>query len=242
MSWWIWVLIAFAILALEMTAATLHVGFFAVGALVVALLVAFGVDMPLWAELVIFTVVSLVAFFFLRPILVRKLKLDTLDAGFHILVPFVDVIRYRHSLKEMRARHPGAGLHHARQRAGRRRRRALSEGPEPRARVVRHLRLLFAISSSRRRRCAARSARSISTARSRSAPTSTPGRQRARQGVGAWGVKVLRYEIKNITPPHDILAAMEKQMRAEREKRAVILTSEGSATPRSTPPKARSSR
>jgi len=43
----------------------------------------------------------------------------------------------------------------------------------------------------------------------------------------AWGVKVLRYEIKNITPPHDVLAAMEKQMRAEREKRAVILNSEG---------------
>ncbi len=37
----------------------------------------------------------------------------------------------------------------------------------------------------------------------------------------------MRYEIKNITPPHDILAAMEKQMRAEREKRALILTSEG---------------
>jgi regulator of protease activity HflC (stomatin/prohibitin superfamily) len=42
-----------------------------------------------------------------------------------------------------------------------------------------------------------------------------------------WGVKVLRYEIKNITPPRDILQAMEKQMRAEREKRAVILASEG---------------
>jgi regulator of protease activity HflC (stomatin/prohibitin superfamily) len=42
-----------------------------------------------------------------------------------------------------------------------------------------------------------------------------------------WGVKVLRYEIKNITPPKDILSAMEKQMRAEREKRAVVLTSEG---------------
>ena len=41
------------------------------------------------------------------------------------------------------------------------------------------------------------------------------------------GIKVLRYEIKNITPPQDVLAAMEKQMRAEREKRAVILTSEG---------------
>lgn len=42
-----------------------------------------------------------------------------------------------------------------------------------------------------------------------------------------WGVKVLRYEIKNINPPSDILSAMEKQMRAEREKRAVVLTSEG---------------
>ena len=42
-----------------------------------------------------------------------------------------------------------------------------------------------------------------------------------------WGVKVLRYEIRNINPPADILGAMEKQMRAEREKRAVILTSEG---------------
>ena len=43
----------------------------------------------------------------------------------------------------------------------------------------------------------------------------------------AWGVKVLRYEIKNIVPPKDVLSAMEKQMRAEREKRAVILASEG---------------
>jgi len=42
-----------------------------------------------------------------------------------------------------------------------------------------------------------------------------------------WGVKVLRYEIRNINPPEDIINAMEKQMRAEREKRAVILNSEG---------------
>ncbi|MEK7881019.1 MAG: stomatin-like protein [Deltaproteobacteria bacterium] len=42
-----------------------------------------------------------------------------------------------------------------------------------------------------------------------------------------WGVKVLRYEIKNIVPPKSVLLAMEKQMQAERERRAVILQSEG---------------
>ena len=42
-----------------------------------------------------------------------------------------------------------------------------------------------------------------------------------------WGVKVTRYEIRNITPPQSIRDAMEKQMRAEREKRAMIAESEG---------------
>jgi regulator of protease activity HflC (stomatin/prohibitin superfamily) len=42
-----------------------------------------------------------------------------------------------------------------------------------------------------------------------------------------WGIKVLRYEIKDIQPPHSVLEAMEKQMRAEREKRAEIAKSEG---------------
>ncbi len=43
----------------------------------------------------------------------------------------------------------------------------------------------------------------------------------------AWGIKITRYEVKNITPPQSIKDAMEKQMRAEREKRAVIAESEG---------------
>ena len=76
MSWWIWIVIGFVLLALEFTAASLHLGFFAVGAFVVGLLILFGVDLPLWAELIIFTAVSLLAFFFVRPWVVKRLKLD----------------------------------------------------------------------------------------------------------------------------------------------------------------------
>lgn len=47
------------------------------------------------------------------------------------------------------------------------------------------------------------------------------------QASDPWGVKVTRYEVKNITPPQSIKDAMEKQMRAEREKRAMIAESEG---------------
>ena len=47
------------------------------------------------------------------------------------------------------------------------------------------------------------------------------------QAAGNWGVKVLRYEIKDLTPPKEILHAMQAQITAEREKRAVIATSEG---------------
>src|SRR2546421_9608466 len=47
------------------------------------------------------------------------------------------------------------------------------------------------------------------------------------QAASNWGVKVLRYEIKDLTPPKEILHAMQAQITAEREKRAVIATSEG---------------
>jgi len=47
------------------------------------------------------------------------------------------------------------------------------------------------------------------------------------QAAEPWGVQVLRYEIKDITPPQSVLEAMERQMRAERDKRATILESEG---------------
>jgi membrane protein implicated in regulation of membrane protease activity len=77
MPWWIWVLVGLLLIGIELAASTLHIGLFAIGAFTVALLVALGVHMPLWAELMTFTTVSVVAIVVVRPILIRKLKLDT---------------------------------------------------------------------------------------------------------------------------------------------------------------------
>ena len=75
MSWWLWILIGVALLAVEFASSTMHLGLFAVGAFVVAILKAVGVDMPLWGQLVTFTVATLLTFLFIRPIVVRKLRL-----------------------------------------------------------------------------------------------------------------------------------------------------------------------
>ncbi len=50
------------------------------------------------------------------------------------------------------------------------------------------------------------------------------------EATDKWGIKVNRVELKNILPPQDIQTAMEKQMRAEREKRQAILLAEGQKT------------
>jgi membrane protein implicated in regulation of membrane protease activity len=76
MAWWIWVLIALALLAAEFASTTMHIAFFAIGALVVAVLDAMHLGIPLWGELLIFTMVSLFALLVFRPLLIRKLKLD----------------------------------------------------------------------------------------------------------------------------------------------------------------------
>jgi regulator of protease activity HflC (stomatin/prohibitin superfamily) len=152
----------------------------------------------------------------------------TLGAGFHILIPFLDVIRYRHSLKEMAMDIPAQVC-------------ITRDNVQVQVDGVLYLKILnperasygisdymFAISQLAQ-----------TTLRSEVGKIDLDRTFEERTNINtsvvaeldkaseSWGVKVLRYEIKNITPPSDILAAMEKQMRAEREKRAVILTSEG---------------
>jgi membrane protein implicated in regulation of membrane protease activity len=76
MAWWIWVLFGLLLLGVELASSTMHIGLFAIGAFTVALLEALGVHMPLWGELITFTGVSVVSIVVIRPILIRKLKLD----------------------------------------------------------------------------------------------------------------------------------------------------------------------
>jgi regulator of protease activity HflC (stomatin/prohibitin superfamily) len=152
----------------------------------------------------------------------------TLAAGFHVLLPFVDVIRYRHSLKEAAIDIPAQVC-------------ITRDNVQVGVDGVLYLKVLnperasygiadflFAISQLAQ-----------TTLRSEIGKIDLDKTFEERTNINMavvseldkasepWGVKVLRYEIKNITPPQDVLAAMEKQMRAEREKRAVILTSEG---------------
>ena len=76
MSWWIWVVIGFLLLCVEFASTTLHLGLFAVGAFATAIVVATGADVPLSGQIVIFTVTSLLSFFFIRPALMKRLRLN----------------------------------------------------------------------------------------------------------------------------------------------------------------------
>jgi regulator of protease activity HflC (stomatin/prohibitin superfamily) len=152
----------------------------------------------------------------------------TLNAGFHILVPFVDAVRYRHSLKEEAIDIPAQVC-------------ITRDNVQVGVDGVLYLKVLnperasygianyvFAITQLAQ-----------TTLRSEVGKIDLDRTFEERTTINLavvgeldkasepWGVKVLRYEIKNIQPPADVLAAMEKQMRAEREKRALILTSEG---------------
>jgi regulator of protease activity HflC (stomatin/prohibitin superfamily) len=152
----------------------------------------------------------------------------TIQAGFHILIPFFEKIAYRHSLKELALDIPEQIC-------------ITRDNVQVGVDAVLYMQVLdphlasygitnygFAIAQLAQ-----------TTLRSEIGKIELDRTFEARGAINAnvvgeldkasaaWGVKVLRYEIKNITPPKDVLSAMEKQMRAEREKRAVVLTSEG---------------
>ncbi|MBH0179827.1 MAG: paraslipin [Nitrospira sp.] len=153
---------------------------------------------------------------------------STLNAGFHILVPFIDVIRYRHILKESAVDIPEQVC-------------ITRDNVQVHVDGILYMRVLnperasYGISDYQ----FALTQLAQTALRSEIGKIELDKTFEARTTINAqvvneldkasepWGVKVLRYEIKNITPPKDVLNAMEKQMRAEREKRALILTSEG---------------
>jgi regulator of protease activity HflC (stomatin/prohibitin superfamily) len=151
-----------------------------------------------------------------------------LDAGFHILLPFIDSIHYKHSLKETAVDIPE-------QVCITRDNVQVTVDGLLYMRVLNPERASYGINDYK----FALMQLAQTALRSEIGKIELDKTFEARTAINAqvvneldkasepWGVKVLRYEIKNITPPRDVLAAMEKQMRAEREKRAVILTSEG---------------
>jgi regulator of protease activity HflC (stomatin/prohibitin superfamily) len=152
----------------------------------------------------------------------------TLQAGFHILIPFVERVAYRHSLKEQAIDiHEQVCITKDNVQVG-------VDGVlylqvlDPQRASYGIMDYVFAISQLAQ-----------TTLRSEMGKIELDRTFEERSTINAavvseldkasapWGVKVLRYEIKNINPPAGVVDAMEKQMRAEREKRAVILASEG---------------
>lgn len=153
---------------------------------------------------------------------------STLNAGLHILIPFLDVIRYKHTLKEMALDVPEQIC-------------ITRDNVQVGVDGVLYIKVLdaerasYGITDYR----FAISQLAQTTLRSEIGKIDLDKTFEERTTINIsvvneldkasspWGAKVLRYEIRNINPPKDVLSAMEKQMRAEREKRAVVLASEG---------------
>ena len=152
----------------------------------------------------------------------------TLDAGFHILVPFIDRIAYRHTLKEQAIDVPP-------QECITKDNIAVSVDGILYMQVMDPAKASYGIGNY----LFATTQLAQTTMRSEMGKLDLDRSFEERTSINAaivaavdkasdpWGIKVTRYEIKNITPPRTIRDAMEKQMRAEREKRAMIAESEG---------------
>lgn len=152
----------------------------------------------------------------------------TLDAGFHILVPFFDKVAYRHSLKEMAVDVPE-------QTCITKDNIAVQVDGVLYMQVINPVKASYGIADY----MFASSQLAQTTMRSEIGKIELDKTFEERDKINSaiiqavdkasdpWGVKITRYEIKNITPPRSVKDALEKQMRAEREKRAAIAESEG---------------
>jgi len=152
----------------------------------------------------------------------------TLVAGFNVLIPFVDKIRYRHTLKEQ-------AIDVASQICITRDNIAVEVDGILYLQVVDAQKASYGIDDYR----FASIQMAQTTMRSVIGKLELDRTFEERETINVsiveavdkasepWGIKVSRYEVKNITPPQSIKDAMEKQMRAEREKRAKIAESEG---------------
>jgi regulator of protease activity HflC (stomatin/prohibitin superfamily) len=153
---------------------------------------------------------------------------STLEAGFHILIPFMDRVAYKHSLKEFALDVPAQ--------------QAITKDNvplgidgvlylrimDPKAASYGVENLRFAITqlaqTTMRAEIGKISLDATFESREHINATVTHAIDEASE---AWGTKVLRYEIKDISPPTTILDEMEKQMAAERQRRVAVTTSEG---------------
>jgi regulator of protease activity HflC (stomatin/prohibitin superfamily) len=153
---------------------------------------------------------------------------STLSAGFHILIPFIDRIAYKHSLKEhatdiseqicITRDNVQVGVDGV----------IYLQVLDPKLGSYGIGNYVFAITQLAQTTLRSEIGKiDLDRTFEERAVINASVVEEVDKASDAWGVKVLRYEIKNITPPSDVLQAMEKQMRAEREKRAVVLTSEG---------------
>lgn len=152
----------------------------------------------------------------------------TLDAGFHILAPFVDKVSYRHTLKEQAVDVPP-------QQCITKDNIAVEVDGILYMQVVDPKKASYGIDNYQ----FAATQLAQTTMRSVMGKLDLDKTFEEREKINVviveavdkasdpWGVKVTRYEVKNILPPQSIKDAMEKQMRAEREKRATIAESEG---------------
>lgn len=152
----------------------------------------------------------------------------TLDAGFHLLIPFIERVAYRHSMKEAAVDVPSQTC-------------ITKDNIAVEIDGVLYMQVLNAKSASYGiedyRYAAIQLAQT--TLRSEIGKLELDRTFEEREMINAhiidavdrasepWGLKITRYEISNINPPQSVKDALEKQMRAERERRAVVAHSEG---------------